>query len=203
MIVAASLVAVIPVARGDLGSGPRETAPCVHHRHLPAFTAYSLGAEFAGLRRTRRIRECYSPPGFGRLVGPGPRSVAWTSYVEYGTCTPEGRESGCGPPLEIESWPECDLNFSPYSTKPNALRPSTSFDLSGSYKIPTALLQDRNPTQLGMYTGQTTIVIFATDPKLARQAAHSFARLIAPKLSSVSAASLRAHAVDTHGCRQA
>jgi hypothetical protein len=139
----------------------------------------------------------------GRLVGPGPRSLAWISEATYGTCTPEGAAGTCGPPLEIQSWPECDLNFSSYGIQaPETLRPSTSFLLSGSYKIPTAVLQDRSPTELEMYTGQTTIVIFSLDPKLARQAAHALARAIAPRLSSVSATRLRYLAVSTRGCHQ-
>jgi hypothetical protein len=57
-----------------------------------------------------------------------------------------------------------------------------------------------------MYTGQTTVVIYSygnPDPQsLARRAAHAMSRLIAPKLSRISAARLRALAVDPHGCRR-
>jgi hypothetical protein len=193
---------IMPVAYGSLGSTPSDTAPCLKRRHLPAFTAYSLGGKFEGLPLTDRSRLCFAPPGYVRLVGPGPRSVAWTSLAVYGTCMPEGASGSCGPPLEIESWPECDLNFSPFGERKD-LRPTTSFSLSGSYKIPTVVLEARQPTQLGMYTGQTTVVIFADSPQLARRAAHALARAIAPKLTSVSAASLRARAVDSHGCHQA
>jgi hypothetical protein len=68
--------------------------------------------------------------------------VAWSFNATYGTCTPEGFEGGCGPPLEIQSGPEYDRNFSSYGVvKPaRALRPRKSFFLSGSHKIPTARL---------------------------------------------------------------
>jgi hypothetical protein len=58
--------------------------------------------------------------------------------------------------------------------------------------------------RLEMYTGQTTVVIFSygtpDPPRLARRAAHALARVIAPKLSGISATRLRALAVDPHGC---
>jgi hypothetical protein len=53
-----------------------------------------------------------------------------------------------------------------------------------------------------MFTGQTTIVIFSGEPPLAQSAAHALARVVAPKVSSRSAASLRVAAVSTRGCGQ-
>lgn len=133
--------------------------------------------------------------------------MAWISGATYGTCTPERFEGGCDPPLEIQSWPECNRNFSSYGVvKPaGALRPRKSFFLSGSYKIPTAAFEyGRFGARLEMYTGQTTVVIFSygnpNPPSLARLAAHALARLIAPKLSRIPAKRLRALAVDPHGC---
>jgi hypothetical protein len=186
----------------------REQAPCLKQRHLPAFTAYNLGRTFAGLPLTSVERFCFAPPPRAlRRVGE-PASVAWTSEATYGTCTPEeGSEGACDPPLEIQSWPECDRNFSSYGViePPRALSPRKSFLLGGSYKIPTAAFEyGHSPTRLEMYTGQTTVVIFTAGvrdpPRLARRAAHALARLIAPKLSGTSAARLRALAVDPHGC---
>lgn len=133
--------------------------------------------------------------------------MAWISGATYGTCTPERFEGGCDPPLEIQSWPECNRNFSSYGVvKPaGALRPRKSFFLSGSYKIPTAAFEyGRFGPRLEMYTGQTTVVIFSygnpNPPSLARLAAHALARLIAPNLSRIPAKRLRALAVDPHGC---
>jgi hypothetical protein len=185
-----------------------EEAPCLKRRHLPAFTAYDLGSEFDGLPLTSVERSCLAPPSAKHRLGE-PASVAWTSYATYGTCTPEGFEGGCAPPLGIQSGPECDRNFSSYGVvKPaRALRPRKSFFLSGSHKIPTAALEyGRFGATLEMYTGQTTVVIFShgnpDPPSLARLAAHALARLIAPRLSGISAKRLRALAVDPHGCGQ-
>jgi hypothetical protein len=183
-----------------------EEAPCLKRRHLPAFTAYNLGSKFDSLPLTSVERSCFAPPPEKHHLGE-PASVAWTSTATYGTCTPEGFEGGCAPPLEIQSGPECNRNFSSHGVvKPaRALRPRKSFFLSGSHKIPTAALEyGRFGATLEMYTGQTTVVIFSygnpDPPSLARLAAHALARLSAPKLSGVSAGRLRALAVDPHGC---
>ncbi|MGP0103756.1 MAG: hypothetical protein ACLPUT_19315 [Solirubrobacteraceae bacterium] len=178
-------------------------------RHLPAFTAYNLGSKFDGLPLTSVERSCFAPPprALHRLGEPG--SVAWSSDAAYGTCTPEGSEGTCDSPLELQSYPECDRNFSSYGVvePAGALSPRKSFLLGGSYKIPTVAFEyGRFGARLEMYTGQTTVVIFSygnpDPPSLARRAAHALARLIAPKLAGISAARLRALAVDPHGCRR-
>lgn len=196
----------------SLGSqSSREEAPCLKKRHLPAFTAYNLGSKFDGMSLTSVERSCFAPgPRAQHRLGE-PASVAWTSNATYGTCTPEaGSDGTCDPPLELQSAPECDRNFSSYGVvQPvGALSPRKSFVLGGSYKIPTAAFEyGRFGARLEMYTGQTTVVIFSygnsDPPRLARRAAHALARLIAPKLSGVSAARLRALAVDPHGCGRA
>jgi hypothetical protein len=185
-----------------------EEAPCLKQRHLPAFTAYNLGDTFDGLPLTSVERSCLAPPAGKHRLGE-PASVAWTSDAIYGTCTPEGSEGTCDDPLEIDSYPECDRNFSSYGVvePARALRPRKSFFLGGSYKIPTVAFEyGRFGTRLEMYTGQTTVVIGSygnpDPPCLARRAAHALARLIAPKLSGISTARLRALAVDPHGCRR-
>jgi hypothetical protein len=197
-------VFVSPGASASLPTnGP--DGPCLHRHHLPAFTAYSLGPLFEGLPRTGMFRSCYAPPHIPHvhLVGPYPHSVAWTSYVDYGTCTPEGFEGGCTDPLEIQSWPECDRNFNTDvgANSPKALPARTSYRLSGSHKIPTAALSYGVTTQIEMFTGQTTIVIFSGGPSLALSAAHALTQIVAPKVSSISAARLRAAAVSTRACR--
>ncbi len=186
-----------------------EEAPCLKRRHLPTFTAYDLGSTFDGLSRTSVERSCFAPPPRALHRLGEPASVAWTSNATYGTCTPEGSDGTCDPPLEIQSSPECDRNFSSYGVVEPTRAVSTrrSFFLSGSHKIPTAAFEyGRFGARLEMYTGQTTVVIFSyrnsDPPGLARRAAHALARLIAPKLSRISAARLRALAVDPHGCRR-
>ncbi len=52
------------------------------------FTEYSGGSSVAGLELEARVPRCGTRPSVG--------------YV-YGTCEPSG-DSGCAPPLEIQSW---------------------------------------------------------------------------------------------------
>jgi hypothetical protein len=187
-----------------------EEAPCLKQRDLPAFTAYNLGRTFDGLPLTSVERSCFAPGPLAPHRLGEPASVAWNSDAIYGTCTPEGSEGTCDPPLEIQSYPECDRNFSSYGgvvEPPAALNPHKSFSLSDSYKIPTAAFEyGRFGARLEMYTGQTTVEISSygtpDPPSLARLAAHALARLIVPKLWRVSAARLRDLAVDPHGCRR-
>ena len=196
--IAALSIPLLPDAHAGSSPSPRETAPCLKRRHFPNYTAYSLGATFAGLPLTDMSRFCFAPPKSPfRIVGPGPRSVAWISEATYGTCTPTGSEGGCGPPLEVQSWPECDRRF---WDSPSELTARKSVFLSGSRKIPTAAFEYGLTTRLEMYTGQTTVVIFSAGPDLAVRAAHALARKIELKLSSVSAARLRAIALDRRPC---
>jgi len=170
---------------------------------LPAFKAYSLGTHFAGLPLSDVVRDCFAPPS-GHIVGPGPRNVTWTSTAIYGTCTPEGAEGGCGPPLEVQSWPECDRNYAPYGP-PSDLKPRTSYRLSGSYRLPAVSLEHGLSNRIEMYEGRTTVVIFTDGPEgpqLASHAARALARQIAPRLRSMPFARLRALAVSTRGCHR-
>jgi hypothetical protein len=196
-------LALTPAALASLGSAPAETAPCRASHHLPAFTVYELGAEFAGLTRTSVERDCFAPPR-GHVVGPGPMDVTWTSTAIYGTCTPEGSEGGCGPPLEIESWPECDRDYAPYGPASD-LTARVSHRLSGSRRLPAASLEHGLSNRIELYAGATTVVV-DTDgpegPRLALRAAHALARQIVPRLGARSFARLRAAAVSTRGCRR-
>lgn len=193
-------LSVAPLAHGSLASTAAGEVPCLKARRLPTFTAYDLGAHFAGLALTTVSHNCFVPSG--HLVGPGPRDLAWTSTAIYGTCTPEGAEGGCGPPLEVQSWPECDRNYAPYGP-PGDLKPRTSYRLSGSHRLPTASLEHGLSNRIEIYDGRTTVVVFTDGPegpRLASLAAHALARKIAPRLRSTSFSRLRALAVSTRGC---
>jgi hypothetical protein len=143
----------------------QERQRCLDSHRVPRYTVYALGTSFDGLARTGTSRNCLVP-GPGPYAGTHPRSVAWYSTVVYGSCTPEGFEGGCGPPLEVQSWPECDRDYSLYGKKEpaTALPAATSFRLSGSHKIPTAQLERGLSNRIELYTGQTTVVVFAGGP---------------------------------------
>ena len=203
MIGGLCLFAVVPVARASLGSAQHDIAPCTARRHLPPFTAYELGTRFAGLPRTGVLRDCFVPPP-GPFSGPGPRDVTWTSTAIYGTCTPEGTEGGCGPPLEVQSWPECDRNYAPYGPESD-LKPRASYGLTGSHRLPAVSLEHGLSNRIEIYAGRTTVVVFTDGPegpRLASRAARALARQIATRLGSTSFPRLRALAVSTRGCHR-
>jgi hypothetical protein len=128
------------------------------------FDQYSLGDSFAGLRRSAVLRRCDAPdPTHGESLG--------ANYVTsiYGDCLVTVDE-GCAPPLEVQTWPACERNFSVYTHEPEGLplNPSELFDVRGA----RAAAFD-NGTRLEVYTGDATVVIFADDRDQVRAAAES------------------------------
>jgi hypothetical protein len=115
-----------PPNEGDAGCG------------MP-FTEYSAGASVAGIEFEARVTNCGKRPFVG--------------YI-YGTCHATS-DTGCAPPLEVQTWSACHR------------RPSL---LGGA--------------RLGLRRGETTIVIFARSKRLARKAAVGLrkARQADPKL---------------------
>jgi hypothetical protein len=139
-----------------LAGSNAESAPCRNATHaLPAYTEYDLGPSFAGLLRTSVSRFCFSPPR-GRVEG-NRGTLAWNSSSDYGTCTIEGTEGGCTPPLEIQSWPECDRNLSFYGRTKSSLRAREWQRMGGSFRIPTVAFEYGLTTHLEIYTGRTTL----------------------------------------------
>ncbi|MEA2360075.1 MAG: hypothetical protein QOI62_3335 [Solirubrobacteraceae bacterium] len=93
----------------------------------------------------------------------------------YGTCS-SGEDTGCAPPLEIQNWPECARDYASYSrpVTHRTLSLSSSRRLAGQ-AIPAALIAS---TQIELYEGTMTVVVFADRPSLARRAARALARRI-------------------------
>jgi hypothetical protein len=90
------------------------------------FTEYSAGSSVAGLELEARVPRCGSHPSVG--------------YV-YGTCDPSG-DSGCAPPLEVQSWSRRDR------------KPSRAPD----------------GNEIHLRRGDVTVVIFAHSDRLASAA---------------------------------
>jgi hypothetical protein len=88
------------------------------------FAEYDAGPEVAGLEREAVVTSCSRRPN--------------VTYV-YGTCHAES-DSGCAPPLEVQTWSYCHR-------KPH----------------------HSSRTDFGVRRGPVTVVIFATDPGLARR----------------------------------
>jgi hypothetical protein len=115
----------------------------------------------------------------------------------YGTC--DASEGGCRPPLDIQNAAECARN--PNSYKPNPGVPPEPEEplffgehvrMRSAPWIPDLLFEER--TRIELFAGDTTVVVFATDARLARRAGEALAKAIARYAPRSAAARLRADA---------
>ncbi len=160
-------------------------AHCISNTSCPPqhglYLGYSLGQSFDGLARKDAQVSCNRAP-----AGSGGRSSPFFTAI-YGTCRPAVRfqEYGCHPPLQVQSWPACDRN-------------SASFE--GVPKTPLDATPDRTLRVEGfrvasfdggyeyeMYLPLTTLVVFAQNTRLARDALQALPRIALPDLSSLQA----------------
>jgi hypothetical protein len=158
---------------------------------------FDLGRSFAGLRLTSHSEICNpaSPPGATVASGPS-EAVGYVSVV-YGSCTPASGE-GCVPPLNVQSWPECARD--PKTYKPPGrlgasaarLNPSEAVTVSAAPWIPARSFEAG--TRLELYTGETTIVVFAGESRLAAEAGAALATAAATHARPASAPRLRSAA---------
>ncbi|HEU0019183.1 MAG TPA: hypothetical protein VFQ14_02715 [Thermoleophilaceae bacterium] len=112
-----------------------------------ALKPYSLGGEFEGLALETVLLHCN-----GRARGD-------TISFIYGDCElPEGGEGGCATPLQVQVWRACARTYRDYE-------PGNRPPLSRRRGVPVA----DSGRQIEVYT-DSTIVIFADDPSLARRA---------------------------------
>jgi hypothetical protein len=95
------------------------------------------------------------------------RSKRPTFSFIYGDCTPEP-DSGCAPPYEVQNYAACSRNLFSYGRGETAQR-RRSIRGATAY----AFWDDRFFDRLEIYTGKTTIVIFAPSLAKARRVARS------------------------------
>lgn len=159
---------------------------------LPLVGALNLGTILAGLPLVQSQSLC-NPPAPGQPV-----TVPFTSVI-YGDCTATPEE-GCAPPLEVQTWPECRRNLGLYSTTDAAgnqqAYPHTMSSVDGG--LPVATFDGGTRTEI--YTGATTIVVFADDPTLMQQTVAAISALEAPLVKAGNAAQLAARATGGTSC---
>ncbi len=146
VVVVAALVAASAMGLGAVGqadqASPRSTFSVERARELTEFPVYSAGRSVDGLPLVAVLRRTDS-------------AADYVSFV-YGDCTATP-ESGCAPPVEIQSWPSCIRNRSLYGRSGPALEPTM---VRG---VPAALVGRRE--WLELQTGRATIVVFAASPE--------------------------------------
>jgi hypothetical protein len=129
--------------------------PCTSGDQATNFPVYSLGPSVDGLDVSSITRRCDD------LQTGAPARANYVSYV-YGICpqAADGSLESCQAPLEIQTWPGCERSLADYQLKAGVPYPHEKLGkLDG---VPAYSFDDG--TRVELYTGQATIVIFATDP---------------------------------------
>ena len=186
--VGAGTYAVVSARRtaraGDLESAPTHTVEaCAARSRRARFTSYSLRSSFAGLPLADSSELC-DPPEPGQ-----PATIHFSSRI-YGDCQ-ASPEYGCEPPLEIQSWPQCERNLRSYrvdsrgaSGRATTRYPHAMLKLREAPALPAASFD--GGTRIEMYTGKTTVVVFAAKPHLGLEAARALAQRMRSRLRGAS-----------------
>jgi hypothetical protein len=146
--------------------------PCTPPGEGANFGLYSLGPSHQGLPLTTIIRRCDYPSPNGR--------ANYVSYI-YGDCDPapvpgeKYVDGGCAPPLEVQVWPACERSVADYDFP--------APELAERRGVPSAAFADR----VELYTGASTVVVFAASQEAAEQAAGAV-EAAPPDVSALEAA---------------
>jgi len=140
---------------GDTSTSRSRQKPNLREaQKFDAYPIYYAGDEVAGL------------PFEGDGGGDWPASQAWRRWTFfYGDCEPHPRGgpfegTSCSPPLEIQNWSACDRGAGGLHRKLHL------FDFHGAKAT-----GGTGGSRLEIFTGRTTVVIFARGQNIARAAA--------------------------------
>jgi len=153
-----------PAAASDPGSGGwkpafnDEALPCTGDQQPVNFETFSVGPSVDGLPLTYTERRCGG--------GPVATRVNYLSYV-YGDCEIVEGATGCQPPLEIQTWPACQRFLAKYSFRGKPLPRRRLEKRDGAEVVEFNFALDK---RIEVYTGLSTVVIFAVDRALATRA---------------------------------
>jgi hypothetical protein len=132
---------------------------CTGNQEPANFTIYSLGPSAGGYEQSTEQRTC-SPYQVGEIA-----RADFVSYA-YGSCTIAPDADSCAPPLEIQSWPACERSLAIYEKRPGTPYPRTYLgEIRGA-----PIYSFDGGTRIEVYSADTTIAIFASDPDLANAA---------------------------------
>lgn len=173
--VAASLILVSGGSSSEArASGIVDTVVTCNGLQIPIVGGIDLGGIISGLSLVDSAKLCNS-------AAPGePATIPFTSAI-FGDCNATSEE-GCGPPLEVQTWPECDRNLALYTVTDadgnQQPYPHTMSALPQAPQVPVATFDDGTRSEI--YTGSATIVIFAEDSTVMNQALDTIGSLVAP-----------------------
>jgi hypothetical protein len=138
----------------------KETLPCTGMNQAPPFEVFSAGPTPRDLPLTGTTRRCDQAT---------PKTYGWpNNYVgySYGDCEIPTGATGCSPPLTVQTWPACQRSEADYSLEGGPLPHHDLPDLGEAKVVEFTFPSSR----IEVYTGATTIVIYAADRELARDA---------------------------------
>lgn len=129
---------------------------CTDPRQATNFEVFSLGGSPLDLTLAASLRRCDTPTELGE---PGANYV---SYI-YGDCElRDAGDTGCAPPLEIQTWPACQRSLSDYSFE-GSLLPHEALPSERGAQV----VSFEDGMRLEVYTGASTVVVFANQPAVA------------------------------------
>jgi hypothetical protein len=150
-----------------LGPDPGDWKPILNEEALPCtdpgqpvnFETLSAGPSIDGLPLTHTERRC------GEGGSPATRAN-YLSYI-YGDCEIVEGATGCQPPLEIQTWPACQRFLAKYSFRGEPLPHERLVTQGDAEVVEFNFALDK---RIEVYTGSSTVVIFAVDRGLAVRA---------------------------------
>ncbi len=105
------------------------------------------------------------PPAYAHSVKRLPAPTSPTFAFIYGDCTPPpDSEGGCAPPLSIQNFEICAVSPKSYDVRPSAL----TEQIRGA-----PIFGNTGAGSLNVFTGKTTVKVFATSKPRSAQPATS------------------------------
>jgi hypothetical protein len=137
-----------------------EALPCTGSKDPINFEIFSAGSSVAGLPLTDFTRRC----GEATFADESPAN--FVNYF-YGDCKIPSGATGCAPPLQIQTWPACQRTLGNYTFEGKPI-PHRELPSVGSARV-VEILFEFGP-RIEVYTGSSTIVLFAESRALAKRA---------------------------------
>jgi hypothetical protein len=137
-----------------------EALPCTGPTDPINFEILSAGPEVAGLPLTAAVRRCDS-------AAPADEAPANRITYIYGSCEIPETETGCAPPLEVQTWPACQRNKAGYTFEGQPL-PYTELSKRGAAEV--VEFNFALESRIEVYTKSSTVVLFAASRELALKA---------------------------------
>lgn len=156
---------------------PNDTSPVACGADLQ-YVAYHAGMDAYGVLLDVATQFCEFPDA-GNLAG---RNVFVT--YRYGNCEPPLQEGGCTSQIEVQSGPLCDRHPALYREFENGPVAYSSYTVRG---VPAAMFTDDLGVILEIYTGMTTVAVFAPSSGLALTVAQELQEAVATDVPAVGA----------------